>query len=311
MVHRHSKIGIETKNATVMGVVLYALGMFFMSAMDVSAKWLSNNYPIVQVVFLANLFGLLPALLVLYHEGPKTLLTPKWPYLVMRSVIATGTIFFFFWALKLLPLAEVAAIFAVAPLLMTAMAALLLHEHVGLRRWMATMLGLLGATIIIRPGSLAFDPASFLALGSAFCYALAMIFSRVIVKTESNAAVLVYTYFTGIIISGAIIPFTWISPNGRDTLIFVSMGVFSGCANFCCVWACRHAPIHALAPFDYTALIWAILFGYLFWQDIPDLWTWIGAAAVTIGGIYVLSQNVTPNDQEAIAPHIEPGRLKG
>ncbi|MGI9435159.1 MAG: DMT family transporter [Geminicoccaceae bacterium] len=289
-----------------MGIALYALGMFFMSTMDVSAKWLSGDYPVVQVVFLASLFALLPALLVLRNEGARTLLSPKWMYLILRSVIATGTIFFFFFALKHLPLAEVAAIFAVAPLLMTAMAALLLREDVGLRRWMATMLGLLGATIIIRPGSLAFDPASLLALGSAFCYALAMILSKMMVRIESNAAIMFYNYVTVNIISGAMLLFTWTMPNGKDTLIFVSMGIFGGCANYFCISACRSSPIQALAPFDYTALIWAILFGYLFWQHVPDLWTWVGAVAVTMGGIYVLSGNASPNnDREAMSPHTD------
>lgn len=279
---------LQTDYNVLIGVFYYAFGILLMAVMGASAKALSSDYSVVQIIFFNNSIALTCVLIMMSHRGYGELLSSKWRLLTVRAVIASGTIYCYFLGLQNLAWADVAAIFAVAPLITTLLSGWLLKEMIGPSRWLAIAVGFAGALIIIRPTTLDHDPALFLPLGAAFCYAPALIYAKVLTKTENNLVILVYTY--GLIAFGSLLflPMVWKGIPPSDFLIFLLMGSFGALGNYLYIKGCRHAPVHVVAPFDYTALIWASLLGFVIWQEIPTVWTWLGAVLIVAGGLYIL-----------------------
>ncbi len=186
-----------------------------------------------------------------------------------------------------LPLAEAVAITLTAPLFVTALSGPLLGEAVGVRRWAAVTIGLLGALIMVRPGTEAFRPEALLVMTSALMYALAMLLTRRLVRTETDVALVSYTtLITGL----ASLPFAvlaWQAPSGGDLGLFAVVGIGGASGHYLLVLAYRFAPAAVVAPFDYTKLIWASVLGWMVWLESPEPAVWIGAAIVAAAGAYI------------------------
>ena len=255
---------------------------------DVLAKWLGEAYPAVQILFFRYFFGLLPvAVFVWLSGGLSSLRTRRLPMHLLRASLLFVALLLFFEALQSLPLADAIAVAFTAPLFVTALAGPLLGERVGPRRWGAVIFGFLGALIMVQPGSAAFRPEALLVLGSAFAFSLLVTLTRRMTRTETNVALLTYsTLFAGAW-SLPFLPFVWQPPAGEDLKFFVLIGLIGGVAAFFVIQAYRHAPVSVLAPFDYTALIWGALLGWLIWREAPGVEVWIGAAIVTAAGVYI------------------------
>ncbi len=193
----------------------------------------------------------------------------------------------FFEALQSLPLAEAIAVAFMAPLIVTALAGPVLGETVGARRWVAVIVGFIGALIMVRPGTAAFHPEALLVVGSAFAFSLLVLLTRRMTRTESAVSLLTYST----IFAGALsVPFlaqVWRPPAGEDLGLFVLIGIVGGVAAYLVILAYRYAPVSVLARFDYTGLIWGALLGWLIWREQPDPPVWIGAAIVALAGLYI------------------------
>ncbi len=270
------------------GIGFDLMAVVCFSVVDVLAKWLGQDYPAVQILFFRYFFGLLPvAVFVWWSGGLTSLRTRRLPLHILRASLLFVALLLFFEALQHLPLAEAIAVAFTAPLFVTALAGPLLGEAVDARRWGAVVLGFLGALIMVQPGSAAFRPEALLVLGSAFAFSLLVTLTRRMTRTETNAALLSYsTIFAGAW-SLPFLPFVWQPPAVEDVKLFVLIGLIGGVAAFCIIQAYRHAPVSVLAPFDYTALIWAALFGWLIWREQPGVEFWIGAAIVSAAGFYI------------------------
>ncbi len=284
---------LRTEPNAIIGILYYAFGIFLNCGMGASAKQLSSSYSVVQIIFFFEVVALLFFLIPLGRLGYSRLLSLNWRLLVVRGVVAAGTIYCYFLALRNLIYAEVAAIFAVSPLIASLLSGWMLKETIGLSRWIPIGIGFIGALIIIQPGTISGNLSLLLPLGAAFFYALALVYAKILTRTEDILIILVYTY--GIIAIGSLIflPMFWVDISPSDALIFLAMGIFGALGNYFYIKGCRHAPVHVVAPFDYTALIWATLFGFTFWQEIPSVWTWLGSALVVAGGLHVLRQQRT------------------
>jgi drug/metabolite transporter (DMT)-like permease len=187
-----------------------------------------------------------------------------------------------------------------APLLATLFSAALLGERLDARCHVAIATGLGGTLLLIRPTGAHFDAAMLLPFGAAVSYALSLNLSRALSKTESTAAIVVYDYAVVLTASGLLLPAYWITPELVDWPVFAIMGICGGLSLYYRVRACRHAPVKTLAPLDYTGIAWAILLGYVLWQESPDLWGYVGIALIGGSAIFVLRQK--PEQAGAAGP---------
>jgi drug/metabolite transporter (DMT)-like permease len=285
------------------GIGFDLVAVLCFSLVDVMAKWLGRDYPALQIVFFRYFFGLIPVAVFVWRSGGlASLRTRRLPLHVLRASLLFIALSLFFEALQRLPLADAIAVAFTAPLFVTALAGPILGEAVDARRWGAVMFGFLGAIIMVQPGSATFRPEALLVLGSAFSFSLLVTLTRRLTRTETNAALLTYsTLFAGAW-TLPFLPFVWQPLAGEDLKLFALIGLIGGVAAFFVIQAYRHAPVSVLAPFDYTALIWGAIFGWLIWREQPALPIWIGAAIVAGAGIYITRREAGASARRAQAP---------
>jgi drug/metabolite transporter (DMT)-like permease len=205
---------------------------------------------------------------------------------LMRGAALLGSSLLFISGLRFLPIAEASATAFVSPLFVTALSIIFLSESVGLRRWLATAIGLLGVLIILRPGSSAFHPASVFPLVSAFCWALTLIMTRMLSGKERAITTMTYSSIAGFAILSALVPLVWITPTWHDIFFGVVIGLTSTAGQWIVVLAFRYADASVLAPFSYTQLLWVSILGFLIFGEVPDVWTVTGAAFNVASGLY-------------------------
>ncbi len=271
-----------------LGIAFYLLAIGSMAMMDACAKWLVQSYPVGQVAFFRCLFAFLPIGVLVLHSGGLAALATRRPAMhALRGVVMITAIFLFFYALKFLLLAEATAIFFAGPLFMVALSVPLLGERVHRNVWLAVIIGFVGVVIMMRPGAEILRVEAGWALGAALFYALAMIATRSLTRTETTLSIVVYGNLAAVLVSAVSLPFGWTTPTLEEMGVFVLMGLCGGLSTLLFVKACRHTRVSVLAPFDYTALVWAAALGFLFWHELPDLWIWLGTAIVVTMGLYV------------------------
>jgi drug/metabolite transporter (DMT)-like permease len=183
----------------------------------------------------------------------------------------------------------------------------MLREAVGLRRWIAIGVGFCGVLIILRPGTGVFQWAALAALGGALFYALLMITTRAYKSTESTASLMLYPQI-GISLTGILmVSFFWVTPTLLDLALFAFAGFFGSIGVMCLTHAFRLAPAAAIAPFEYTALVWATLLGYLIWGELPDGITLLGASIIIASGLYIIYRETRKSGQiEPKLPSLSP-----
>jgi len=174
----------------------------------------------------------------------------------------------------------------VAPLLVTALSIPFLGERVGLRRWLATAVGLIGVLVILRPGTSAFHIAAFFPLVSALSWACTLIMTRMMSGKEHAATTMTYSSIAGLGILSAMVPLVWVNPTWHDILFATIVGVTSTAGQWIVVLAFRYADASVLAPFSYTQLLWVSILGFLIFGEVPDVWTVTGAAFIVASGLY-------------------------
>lgn len=279
-------------NRAILSVVV---GIFCLCISDVFAKSLTGHYPPMQVIFLRNILATPLVLMILIATGRLGVLrTPHLGLHALRGLFSVGAAFAFFASLNHLPLAEATALGFAAPIFVTALSVPLLGEHVGWRRWLAVIVGFLGILIVVRPGAATFQPASLYPVAAAVFYALFMISARMMRRPESMWTVMFFITFFPLIYS------TPLALSGWQPFQFAHTGLAIGIA------ACgtigitlislgfQQAPPAVVAPFDYTALVWASLFGFLIWGELPDAWTYAGSAVIVASGIFIILREGRP-----------------
>ncbi len=282
-------VGTAAEERIPLGIAYACLGMFCVAGLDTLAKLLGEGYGVVQIMFFRNFFGLFViAVLVWRDGGMRSLRTAQPLQHAIRGACALAAGLMFFTGLQFMPLAEAFAITFAGPVFIAALSVPLLGEKVGPRRWAAILVGFAAVLLILRPGSAAFQPAALLPLGAAFAYALVMIFSRRLSRGETTASILFWTAAICTVATAALLPFDWTTPTPRDWLLFFGLGVAGSLGMLFMVQAYRHAPAAAVAPFDYTILIWGLILGWLIWQELPDAGIWPGVGLLVACGLYII-----------------------
>jgi drug/metabolite transporter (DMT)-like permease len=285
----------ETHSAPVGGAIgLILLGVMGGLGLDLCAKAILETYPLEQFVFLRSLIGLLLFLLLARQfGGMKSLITDRWGWHLLRTLLACGAMFGFFFGLSQMPLIDALTLGFTAPLIMTALSVPLLGEHVGWRRWLAVVAGFAGVLMILRPGTGTLSPAALSVLFAALCYACLAITARKLADTESTFGLSVYVIAGPMIISGVLsIDGDWKAPDAVGWTLFLAAGVCSVIAWIGLVGGYRRAPPAVLAPFEYTALIAGAAAGYLIWNEVPDRWVIAGAMIIISSGLYIVYREV-------------------
>jgi drug/metabolite transporter (DMT)-like permease len=272
-----------------LGITYAIVGIACMSVLDSIAKLLTEGYSIWQLVFFRNFFGLLFVLAMLWQSGGLRSLRSEQPLLhgvrILFSLVATFT---FFTGLRYLPLAEAFAITFAGPIFITALSVPVLGEKVGARRWSAILIGLVGVVMILRPGSAVFQVDALWPLTAAFGYAVVMLTTRKLTRRDSTISILFWTAFSSTLITSLALPWNWTAPSSGDWGLFVLLGMAGSFTMFFMAQAYRHAPAAVIAPFDYTILLWGIMFGWLIWQELPDPGIWPGVAVLVASGLYII-----------------------
>jgi drug/metabolite transporter (DMT)-like permease len=193
------------------------------------------------------------------------------------------------FALRFLQLDEALSIIFSTPFLVSVLSGPMLGERMGWRRWSAIAVGFVGVLIVTRPGFGGLHPAALLSLASAFCYAIYVIATRALARTDSNETTLFYGNLVGAAAMLPVLPFVWTRPESLLIVaLMVGLGLFGSLGHYLLIAAHRLAPASLLAPFIYTQFVWVILFGYLVFAHVPTAWTLAGSAIVIGSGLYVL-----------------------
>jgi len=278
----------RTDNSSL-GVLLMSLAAFIWVLHDAISKWVLQDYSIYQVLLLRTIFSLLPIAIVVRREGGVARLRNARVWVCLgRGCLAVACFVLFLAALPLMPLADIFAIVMSAPLLISALSALVLKEPVGLRRWLAVLIGFSAVLVMVRPGGNVSTPGALLVLASVVTYAFAMILTRRLGSTESAGVMTFYSALVFLSVGLIAAPFTWVRPTPIGLLLMAATGLLAGSAQYCLTEAFRIAPPSVVAPFEYTSLIWAMLFGFVVWGDVPTTLVLASAMVVIASGIYVL-----------------------
>ena len=281
----------------LVAVVLFAL-------MDAGLKTLSERYPPFQVATLRGAASL-PLVLAwsLATVGWKPLLRVRWPLHLLRGAIGITMMASFVYALKRMPLSTAYTIFFVAPLLITAMSVPFLGERVGPRRWTAIAIGLLGVLVVLRPtGEGMASLAGLAVLVAAFGYAVSAITVRVLARSDSNQAMVVWLLALMALGSGALAWPDWQPIRSDDLWLIAGIGLVGALGQYAITLAFRHGEASLLAPLEYTALVWGVLLDATIWGVLPDSVTWLGAAIIVASGVYLMRREGGRVPAEPIAP---------
>ncbi len=259
------------------------------SVLNAMSKTLSSHYPVIEVIWARYFFAFVFMMaLFLPRSGRELFRIRRLDTQIVRGLLLFFSSYLYFHGIVHLPLPTAASISLTSPIIVTALSARLLGEPVGPRRWVACGVGFIGALIVVRPGHAAFDWNILLIVASTVCSSFYQIFSRRYGQTERPDASATVATIVGTLAAAPLLPFEWITPAwGWDVALFVGMGVMAGTGHYFLTIAYSQAPAAVISPFNYTQLIGAAILGYLIFNDIPDLWTWVGAAVIIASGLYI------------------------
>lgn len=271
------------------GIALMCAAFVLFAALDTSAKLLSQELDSLQIVW-ARFVGhaVLVAAVLIPLRGPRVLATANFKLQAVRSVLLFLSTLLNFIAVAYLPLTTTASIFFTVPLLVAALSVPMLGESVGWRRWSAIAVGFAGVLIIVRPGMAEVHWAIGLSICNALTVALYQIATRRLAARDHSDTTSLYSPLFGALILLPFLPWIWQAPATPLTWVLLcAMGVFGGVGHWLLIIAHRYAPASLLAPFSYSAILWMTASGYLFFGDLPDEFTVLGAAVVIASGLYV------------------------
>lgn len=257
--------------------------------MNGMVKLLTATYPSEQVVWARVASHLvLVAAIFLPRRGLKMLVSRQpLQQFICSMTLLTSTIFFF-GAVKHVGVAEAISISFIAPLAVVFLAWPLLGERITWMRLAAVAVGFTGVLVVIRPGSSVFQWASLMLVASAIAYAIYQIYIRRVGALDHPSTTVFYSALGSTIVMTAVVPFAWVTPKSwTDIALLSSLGIFGGIGHYCVARALTYAPANFIAPFNYTQMIGSVIVGYLMFGEVPDMYTWLGAALIVGAGFMV------------------------
>lgn len=297
------------RKANISGILCLCAGIAIFSVQDLILKLLSGSYPLHQAMVLRSISAI-PFMLAIvwwFDGGLRTLLTPRWPAMLARGLLNFLAYTAYYLALAALPMATTVALYFTAPLIITVLSVVILREYVSPRRWLAVAAGFGGVVIMVRPGGDLFDWAALLPVFCGFAYALSMILARTMGTRDSAAAMAFWGNIAFLLCATALslwfgsgqhsaamhpslafLTRGWVTPTPTDFALMCACGFIAAVGLTLLTQAYRIGQSSVVAPFEFSFAFWGILWGWLFWGDLPDPLGWIGIAVIISAGIYVL-----------------------
>src|SRR3954467_4771256 len=276
----------DERSARLAGIGLMLAGVCMFAFGDALGKVLVARYPVNELLLLRAAVPL-AILLALVWRQRAALPRLERPWLqLLRMVLSTAEVAAFFVAVVYLPLADVITYYLAGPIFVTALSAIILREHVGWRRWSAVAVGFCGVLIAMQPSAQTVSWPALIALAGSFSFALLMIVTRSLRATPD--IVLAATQFSGTFSVGLVLaPFAWTAPGLPDLGLFVLAGCISIAALLCTNRSLKLAPASVVVPYQYSMIVWAVMFGYVVFGDVPSAATILGAAIIIGAGLYI------------------------
>lgn len=283
---------METKDASAKRVVIAAILLMLLaglmsSLLHVGVRVVSPELPTIQIVLLRSLFTILVTFPLLFRTGRISWRSNRLDLQVVRGIVSVFSMTTWYYALSILPLADAGALSFTTAIFVTLGAALMFGESVGLRRWSAVVVGLIGTVIVLRPGSGLLTLGAVAALGSSILWAVSLLMAKNLAKYDSSLTI---TFYQPLMITPfallATIP-VWVWPSPNTWLILFGMGLVAGIGNFAYVHALRIADASLSMPADYVRLLWMVGWGYLLFAEIPAMSTWVGAALIIMSTLFI------------------------
>ncbi len=280
-------LDVAARRAALAGIGLMTAGIFLFAVNDALGKWLVATYSVGQVLLIRSLAALAVLAPFIVRDRQSFAAAPRPGMQAVRAVLATVEVACFYWAVAYLPLADVMAYYLAGPIFVTAIAGTVLREPVGWRRWSAVIVGFLGVLVCLRPGSAALSAPALIALGGSFTFSLLMAATRSLRGTTDT--VLVTTQTAAALVFGvALAPIGWVTPPPRDALLLALLGMVAMVAHVCVNRSLKLAPASIVVPYQYTTIIWAVLFGYWVFGDVPDAALLIGTGIIIAAGLFIV-----------------------
>lgn len=270
-------------------ILQVVVGVLMFSMSDTLAKYLREAaLPSVEIAWFRYIVFVVFGVVIAGRRRLVGLRPRRASLQVIRALTLLGSSVFFIGGLSALPLAEAAAISFVSPAFITALSVLILREQVGVHRWTATLVGLVGVLIVIRPGSSALQWAALYPLSSAACWAAAMIVTRIIAASDRSETTLLWSSSVGLLVLTVLLPFGFRLPTLTELGLCLGLGVFASSGQYLLILAYRRATASVLAPFSYVQLLSSATMGYLVFGTLPDALAFVGAGVIIASGLYIV-----------------------
>ena len=276
-------------SASLRGSILALVAFAIFATHDVLIKYLGGTYSPFQIVFFSVLFGFPIVTILLLRDAKEANLIPRHPrWVVARTLASVVTGFCAFYAFSVLPLAQVYAFIFAAPLLITLLSIPILGETVGVHRWAAVVLGLVGVMIVLRPGAEPLTLGHIAGLMAAAGSAVVSVITRKIGRAERAAVMMLYPMMANVVLMGAILPFVYKPMPVEHLGLLVVVAALGFAGGLSMIAAYRFGDAAVVAPMQYSQIIWGSAFGFLFFAEVPDINTGIGAGVIIMAGLYVV-----------------------
>jgi drug/metabolite transporter (DMT)-like permease len=288
------------------GILLMLAGMLMFSLNDAMGKMLVSTYSIGQVLLIRSVAALIVLAPFLYRQGRAHILEVERPWLqLFRVFLSTFEVFCFYFAVSYYPLADVMTFWLACPIYVAALAPFLLGEHVGWRRWSAIVIGFIGVVIALQPAGREFGAATIVSIIGPVAFAAFIVSGRSLRATPDTT--LVFWQIIAALVAGIVLsPFHWVTPSLTDVCLLGLLGVVAMAAHMLVNRALKLADASTLAPLQYTLLFWAVIFGFIFFGDAPNVSVYVGAALIVAAGIFIVLRERALNKKRADAV-TEPG----
>lgn len=294
-------------NLVLAGALLMLAGDFMFALNDAMGKWLVASFSVGQVVLIRSIGAFFVLGPMIARQDAGSLFKVERPALqFLRVVFVTADTMFFYAAVVYLPLADVMTFYMAGPIYVAALSHLLLGEKVGWRRWLAILIGFGGVVITLRPSSASLSLASLFALVGSVSFALGIVLSRLLRVTSDSTLVTWQT--VGALLGGAVLSVTsWQMPGPLDLFAMLLLGIVSCAAHLMITRALKLAPASTLAPLHYSLLLWGVVFGLVFFGDVPDSQILLGSAIIVLAGLFIFHRQKVVD--HAVPPETVPHDL--
>lgn len=280
---------MNTASKPLYGVLLVLCAGLLLATHDGVSKYLTHIYPLIMVIWLRYFVQTIAMIILFFPKMRLAIIRTRRPWLqLLRAISLLSISLLFIGGLRYIPLAEATAVMFLAPLIVTVLSALVLHEHVSKGQWAAVVVGFLGVLFIVRPGGALFTPAILLPVCASFCFAIYQLITRRLASTDHAVTSNFLSGLFGVIVLTALLPGEYtLEVANIDLLFMMALGLLAMTAHMLLTMALKYSTAATLAPFTYAQIIFAGVVGYLAFGQMPDNWSMFGVLIISCSGLAV------------------------